>query len=431
MYIDLCIFKRNANIYELNESKRIYPMSMEQTWRWYGPSDPVSLTDIRQAGATGIVNALHEIPIGEIWTVEDLEKRKRMIEWDYSKNPPRKRGLTWSVIESVPVHEDIKLGKPGRDQWIEKYIQTIKNVGWVGINTICYNFMPVVDWTRTNLELELEDGARALCFDMVEFAAFDIYMLKRKDAEKDYPEDILEEAKEKIDSMSNEQRYVLQKNIIAGLPGGQEGYTLEQFQAKLDEYKDIDSAKYRENLAYFLKAIVPVAEASGVRMAIHPDDPPFSLFGLPRVVSTEEDLAYILNIYDSISNGLTLCTGSLGVRPDNDLVGMIERYGSKINFVHLRSTQRDGRGSFHEASHLRGDVDMYNVISAILREQKKRHAMNRFDETIPMRADHGHTILDDLKKKTNPGYSAIGLLRGMAELRGLELGIEKSGVIYG
>jgi mannonate dehydratase len=404
---------------------------MEQTWRWYGPSDPVSLTDIRQAGATGIVNALHEIPIGEIWTVEDLEKRKRMIEWDYAKNPPRKRGLTWSVIESVPVHEDIKLGKPGRDQWIEKYMQTIKNVGWVGIPTICYNFMPVVDWTRTNLEMELEDGARALCFDMVEFAAFDIYMLKRKGAEKDYPEDILEEAKEKIDSMSNEQRYVLQKNIIAGLPGGQEGYTLEQFQAKLDEYKEIDSATYRENLAYFLKAIVPVAEASGVRMAIHPDDPPFSLFGLPRVVSTEEDLAYILNVYDSISNGLTLCTGSLGVRPDNDLVGMIERYGSKINFVHLRSTQRDGRGSFHEASHLRGDVDMYNVISAILREQKKRHAMNRFDEIIPMRADHGHTILDDLKKKTNPGYSAIGLLRGMAELRGLELGIEKSGVIYG
>ena len=403
---------------------------MEQTWRWYGPTDPVTLTDIRQAGATGIVNALQEIPIGEVWTVEELEKRKRMIEWDFSSKTPRKRGLNWSVIESIPVHEDIKLGKPTRDLWIEKYKQSIQNVGWVGISTICYNFMPVVDWTRTDLSLELEDGARALCFDMVEFAAFDIFILKRKGAEKDYSEDILEEAKQKIESISDEQRYMLQKNIIAGLPGGQEGYTLEQFQAKLDEYANIDSAQYRENLAYFLKAILPIAEASGVRMAIHPDDPPFSLFGLPRIVSTEEDIAFILNVYDSNSNGLTLCTGSLGVRPDNDLVGIVERYGNKINFVHLRSTQRDGRNSFHEASHLRGDVDMYNVIVAILKEQKKRHAMNRFDEIIPMRADHGHTILDDLKKKTNPGYSAIGLLRGMAELRGLELGIEKSGVIY-
>ena len=405
-------------------------MGMEQTWRWYGPNDPVTLTDIRQAGATGIVNALQEVPIGEVWSVEELEKRKRMIEWDFSKKVPKRRGLTWSVIESIPVHEDIKLGKPTRDMWIEKYKQSIQNVGWVGISTICYNFMPVVDWTRTNLEMELEDGARALCFDMVEFAAFDIYMLQRAGAEKDYSEEILEDAKQKIESITGEERYILQKNIIAGLPGGQEGYSLEQFKEKLDEYTPIDAAQYRENLAYFLKAVIPVAEASGVRMAIHPDDPPFSLFGLPRVVSTEEDLAYILNVQDSSSNGLTLCCGSLGVRPDNDLVGIIERYGNKINFVHLRSTQRDGRNSFHEASHLRGDVDMYGVIVALLKEQKKRHAMNRFDEIIPMRADHGHTLLDDLKKKTNPGYSAIGLLRGMAELRGLELGIERSGVIY-
>lgn len=405
-------------------------MGMEQTWRWYGPNDPVTLTDIRQAGATGIVNALQEVPIGEVWTVEDLEKRKRMIEWDFSKKVPKRRGLTWSVIESIPVHEDIKLGRPTRDMWIEKYKQSIQNVGWVGIPTICYNFMPVVDWTRTNLEMELEDGAKALCFDIIEFAAFDIFMLQRPDAEKDYSEDIIEEAKQKIESISGEERYILQKNIIAGLPGGQEGYSLEQFREKLNEYKDIDAATYRENLAYFLRAIIPVAEASGVRMAIHPDDPPFSLFGLPRVVSTEEDLAYILNVHDSTSNGLTLCCGSLGVRPDNDLVGIIERYGNKINFVHLRSTQRDGRTSFHEASHLRGDVDMYGVIVALLKEQKKRHAMNRFDEIIPMRADHGHTLLDDLKKKTNPGYSAIGLLRGMAELRGLEMGIERSGVIY-
>lgn len=405
-------------------------MGMEQTWRWYGPSDPVTLADIRQAGATGIVTALHEIPIGEVWTVEDLEKRKRVIEWDYSKNPPRKRGLTWSVIESIPVHEDIKLGKPTRDKYIENYIKSVRNVGWVGIPTICYNFMPVVDWTRTNLEMELDDGARALQFDIAEFAAFDVFMLHREGAEKDYDDEILEQAKEKMESMSDEKRYMLQKNIIAGLPGGQEGYTLEQFSERLKAYKDIDTKQYRENFAYFLKAVIPVAEEAGVRMAVHPDDPPIPLFGLPRIVSTEEDIAYMLNIYDSIYNGFTLCTGSLGVRPDNDLVGMVERYGDKLNFAHLRSTQRDGKRSFHEASHLRGDVDMYNVIVAILKEQKKRHAANRADEIIPMRADHGHTILDDLKKKTNPGYSAIGLLRGMAELRGLELGIERSGVIY-
>jgi mannonate dehydratase len=403
---------------------------MEQTWRWYGPSDPVTLTDIRQAGATGIVNALHEIPIGDVWTVEELEKRKRLIEWDFSKNPPRKRGLRWSVIESIPVHEDIKQGKSARDKWIENYKQSLRNVGWVGIETVCYNFMPVVDWTRTSLDLELEDGARALEFNKAEFAAFDVFMLRRKGAEKDYSEELLEQAHSKFESMSDEQRYLLQKNIIAGLPGGQEGYTLEQFQAKLDEYKDIDTQKYRDNLAYFLRAVIPVAEEAGVRMAIHPDDPPFSLFGLPRIVSTEEDLAYLLNIYDSISNGYTMCTGSFGVRADNDVVGMIERYGSKLNFAHLRSTSRDGKGNFHEAGHLRGDVDMYNVIVAILKEQKKRHSAHRRDEIIPMRADHGHTILDDLKKKTNPGYSAIGLLRGMAELRGLELGIERSGIIY-
>lgn len=403
-------------------------LGMEQTWRWYGPNDPVTLTDIRQAGATGIVNALHEIPIGEVWSVEELEKRKRMIEWDYSKNPPKKRGLRWSVIESIPVHEDIKLGKPKRDKWIENYQQSLRNVGWVGIPTVCYNFMPVVDWTRTNLDLELEDGARALAFNYNDFIAFDLFILQRKGSEKEYSEELIEQAKQRFESMSHEQRYVLQKNIIAGLPGGQEGYTLEQFQAKLDEYIGIDKKKYRENLAYFLKAIIPVAEEAGVKLAIHPDDPPIPLFGLPRIVSTEKDLAFILNIYDSIYNGYTMCTGSYGVRPDNDLVGMIERYGNKLNFAHLRSTQRDGKGSFHEAGHLRGDVDMYNVIVAILKEQKKRHSAHRHDEQIPMRADHGHTILDDLKKKTNPGYSAIGLLRGMAELRGLELGILKSGV---
>ncbi len=404
-------------------------MGMIQTWRWYGPNDPVTLTDIRQAGATGIVTALHEIPIGEVWPLNELEKRNKMIQWDHSVNPPKRRGLNWSVIESIPVHEDIKLGKSTRDKWIEKYKESLINVGKLGIHYVCYNFMPVVDWTRTNLEFELEDGAKALAFDMIEFCLFDLFILKRDKAEKDYPEDIIEKAREKFESMSDEARYILQKNIIAGLPGGQEGYSIEQFKTKLEDYQNIDSELYRENLIYFLKEIIPVAEEAGVKMAIHPDDPPISLFGLPRVVSTEEDLALILGAYDSPFNGFTMCTGSFGVRPENDLVGMIERYGSKLNFAHLRSTQRDGGGSFHEAGHLRGDVDMYSVILAILREQKKRHSAHRQDEKIPMRADHGHTILDDLNKKTNPGYSAIGLLRGMAELRGLELGIIKSGII--
>jgi mannonate dehydratase len=405
-------------------------MSMEQTWRWYGPDDPVTLADIRQAGATGIVTALHEIPVGEVWPLEILKDRKRLIEWDDRKDIPKERGLVWSVVESIPVHEDIKLGKPTRDVLIEKYKQSIRNVGEIGVKTICYNFMPVVDWTRTNLEFELEDGARALAFDMLEFAAFDMFMLKRPNAKESYSDEIIKKAKSVFESLSSEQRYILQKNIIAGLPGAQEGYTLEQFQQKLDEYKHIDDSVYRENLTYFLREIIPVAIESGVKMAIHPDDPPISLFGLPRVVSTESDLEALLNVVDTPYNGFTMCTGSYGVRPDNDLVGMIEKHGAKLNFAHLRSTQRDGLGSFHEAGHLRGDVDMFAVILAILKEQKRREGVYRTDIQIPMRADHGHTILDDLDKKTNPGYSAIGLLRGMAELRGLEMGIEKSSMIY-
>ena len=403
---------------------------MEQTWRWYGPSDPVTLADIRQAGATGIVTALHEVPIGEVWTEEAIVERKRHIEWDDTTTPGRPRGLKWSVIESIPVHEDIKQGKPSRTRWIENYKQSIRNAGKAGIPVVTYNWMPVVDWTRTNLEMKLEDGARALQFSMNEYMAFDLFILHRKDAEKEYTDEQIRAAKQTFESMSSEQQYVLQNNIIAGLPGGQEGYSLEDFRKRLEEYNEITPEIYRENLVYFLQQIVPVAIESGVRLAIHPDDPPVSLFGLPRVVSTESDLQYIVSTVDSIYNGLCICTGSLGVRPDNDLPGIVERLGEKINFLHLRSTQRHIDGSFHEASHLRGDVDMYNVIVAVLKEQKKRHAANRLDENIPMRADHGHTILDDLNKKTNPGYSAIGLLRGMAELRGLELGIEKSGVVY-
>lgn len=403
---------------------------MEQTWRWYGPDDPVSLKDIRQAGATGIVTALHNIPVGDIWPLEEIEKRKRLIEWDDSINPPQPRGLDWSVIESIPVHEDIKQGKPSRDKWIENYKESIRNVGKAGIPVVTYNWMPVVDWTRTNLEMKLDDGALALAFDYTEFAAFDLFILKRSGAREDYTDEVIEKAKTRLSSMSEEEKYILQKNIIAGLPGGQEGYDINTFREKLEEHENIDSNKYRQNLKYFLEQIVPVAIESGVRLAIHPDDPPIPLFGLPRVVSTESDLQFIINIMDSIYNGLCICTGSLGVRPDNDLPGIIERLGSRINFLHLRSTQRDGNNSFHEASHLRGNVDMYNVMLNVLKEQKKRHSQNRRDEIIPMRADHGHTILDDLNKKTNPGYSAIGLLRGMAELRGLEMGIKRSGVTF-
>ena len=403
---------------------------MEQTWRWYGPDDPVSLTDIRQAGATGIVTALHEIPIGEVWSLEEIMKRKDMIMFDRSLNPPRERGLTWSVIESVPVHEDIKLGRPTRDQYARNYKETIRNIGKAGIKTVCYNFMPVVDWTRTNLEYELDDGAKALSFSMSEFIAFDLFILRRRGAEDEYTEEQKEKARQTYESLSDEQCYVLQKNIISGLPGAQEGYSLESFKEKLAQYEDVTVDTYRENLAWFLQQVIPVAEESGVKLAIHPDDPPFPLFGLPRVVSTEADLEYLLHVQDSIYNGFTLCTGSLAVHPGNELVGIVERLGSKLNFAHLRSTQREPDGSFHETGHLQGDVDMYNIILAIHKEQKRRKSLYRPDDRIPMRADHGHTILDDLEKKTNPGYSAIGLLRGMAELRGLELGIDKSHVVY-
>lgn len=405
-------------------------MSLEQTWRWYGPSDPVTLRDIRQAGATGIVTALHEIPNGDVWDLETILARKRFIEWDDNQTVPKTRGLTWSVIESIPVHEEIKQGKPDRDRYIDNYIQSLRNVGKAGIPVVCYNFMPVVDWTRTNLNLQLEDGALALAFDMVDFIVFDVFILRRKGAEAQYAGHLISKAAQRFESMHAEQRYELQHTIIAGLPGAEESWTLGQFQQKLDEYGDIDDQKYRENLKYFLERVAPVAEESGVKLAIHPDDPPFSLFGLPRVVSTEKDIEYILNIYDSVYNGFTLCTGSLGVRPDNDLEGIVKRHGAKLNFAHLRSTQRDQYNGFHEAGHLRGDVDMYNVMLAILKEQRKRQSVYRPDHKIPMRADHGHTILDDLKKKTNPGYSAIGLLRGMAELRGLEMGIERSGAVF-
>ncbi|MEK6476852.1 mannonate dehydratase [Catalinimonas sp. 4WD22] len=389
-------------------------MSMEQSWRWYGPNDPVSLSDIRQAGAVGIVNALHEIPVGQVWSVEAINERKKMIE---------DAGLRWNVVESVPVAEAIKAGGADRDQYIEVFQQCIRNLGQCGIPTICYNFMPVLDWTRTDLEFPIEDGSTALRFDAIAFAAFDLLILKRPGAEKEYDEATQKKAQTYLNSLSEQAKLTLQQSIIAGLPGSDKNYSLAEFQQQLDLYKDIDEGKLRENLSYFLKKIIPVAEESGVKMAIHPDDPPRALLGLPRVVSTEADAVALLNVIDSPANGITFCTGSYGAHPENDLPGMVERLGDKIHFLHLRSVQREADGSFYEANHLEGSANMYQVVKAVVKEIRKRQANGRSDDQIPMRPDHGHKMLDDLHKKTNPGYTAIGRLRGLAELRGLEMGI--------
>lgn len=394
-------------------------MPFLQSFRWFGPKDPVSLDDIRQAGATGVVTALHQIPYGELWPVDRINERKAVLE---------AKGLVWSVVESVPVHEDIKRRTGDYKKYIDNYCQTIRNIGACGIDTICYNFMPVLDWTRTDVAWELEDGSRALRFEWRAFAAFDLFILRRPGAESDYSPELRKKAAAWFDSLDEQGRKKLLDTILMGFPGSSDkhSYTPEEFLAVLDTYKDIDAAALKENLFAFLREIVPVADEAGVRLAMHPDDPPFPLLRLPRVVSTEQDFVDMFEAAPGPSNGFTFCPGSLGARPGNDLLSIVDRLAERIHFLHLRTVERDAEGNFHEANHLEGNADMYAIVKRLVLEQRRRKQAGRADCNIPMRPDHGHQMLDDLHKTTYPGYSAIGRLRGLAELRGLEMGIERS-----
>jgi mannonate dehydratase len=385
-------------------------MSLLQSWRWYGPQDPVSLQDVKQAGATGIVSALHHVPHGAIWTIEEIQERKEIIE---------AAGLTWAVVESVPVHESIKTRAADCEQYLENYRQSLRNLAACGLKTICYNFMPVLDWTRTNLALELWNGAKALYFDWADLAVFDLFILKREGAENDYAESMVQKARERHASYSSKELEELSEIIRMGVP--MEGYIpLEQLRQSIDTYKQIGHAGLRENLAYFLESIMDVCEENGLKMTIHPDDPPYPILGLPRIASNKEDLLYIINRVDRAPNGICFCTGSLGAGSHNDPVEILKKVSHKVYFAHLRNVLKDPEGNFYESDHLAGDVDMYGVMKELVQINATRQ------EPIPFRPDHGHQMLDDLHKVTNPGYSAIGRLRGLAELRGLEMGIARS-----
>jgi mannonate dehydratase len=385
-------------------------MKLRQTWRWFGPNDPVTLQDILQTGAEGIVTALHHVPHGELWTVEDILKRKELI---------MSKGLTWDVVESVTIHEEIKTRSGRYQHWIELYKQTLRNLAACGIKIVTYNFMPVNDWTRTNLDLTMKDGSKALYFNWYDMALFDIYILERPGAANDYPAEVLAEAEARFKRSTPHTREHLANIVMFGIPGEQKA-TIPEMRKKLELYKDIDRHALRDNLVYFLSEITPVADELGIRLAIHPDDPPYDILGLPRIVRNMDDYDFILSSVPAASNGACFCTGSLGASFDNNLPAMARKIGNRIHFVHLRNVRKDAAGNFYEDDHLGGDVDMYAVMKEILTIQQG------LSESIPFRPDHGHQMLDDLNKTTNPGYSCIGRLRGLAELRGLELGIVKA-----
>ena len=391
---------------------------MKESFRWYGPKDPVPLSTIRQAGATTIVSALHDVPNGEVWSIDAIKSHQTLIA---------NAGLKWGVVESVPIHEEIKQRTGNFEVYIENYKATLENLAHCEILTICYNFMPILDWTRTHLYKPLEDGSTALSYEIDALRAFDLFVVKRVKAAQDYTEQEIQDAKAYFEALNPLQIESLTKSIIAGLPGAEEGYTMQQFNEQIEAYANLNKETLRSHLIQFLAALMPTAEAVGVNMCIHPDDPPHSLFGIPRVVSTASDIEALFSAVPSLNNGLTFCTGSFGVRPDNDLLEMFTQHAERIHFLHFRSTKRDDKGNFYEANHLEGDVDMFAMVKAALSEERRRKEAGRSDWEIPMRPDHGHQMLDDLEKHINPGYSAIGRLKGLAELRGLAMGIIRSG----